>query len=129
MCMTNDRSSVRSILLDGALVLLGLLPAVAHSHEATALSGQVTATVGAAALVGATVSIPALRLGATTDAEGTYRLTVPASVTGEVTLTARRIGYVTRSVQVTLSGGSIRQDFALEATAVELTAVVVTGLG
>src|SRR6266516_1832423 len=128
MCMTNDRSFVRSIL-GGGLVLLGLLPAVANSQEATTVSGRVTAAVGAAPLVGATVSVPALHLGATTDAEGMYRFTIPASVTGEVTLTARRIGYVTRSVQVTVSGGSIRQDFALEATAVELTAVVITGLG
>ena len=42
--MTNDRSSVRSILLDGALVLLGLFPAVAHAQEATTVSGQVTTT-------------------------------------------------------------------------------------
>src|ERR1051325_759355 len=103
MYMTNERSFVRSIL-GGGLVLLGLLPAVAHSQEATTVSGRVTATAGAAPLVGATVSIPALRLGATTDAEGTYRFTVPASVTGEVTLTARPIGYLPPSVQVNLAG-------------------------
>src|SRR6266699_3419951 len=55
MCMTNDRSFVRSIL-GGGLVLLGLLPAVANSQEATTVSGRVTAAVGAAPLVGATVS-------------------------------------------------------------------------
>src|SRR2546426_1080586 len=98
MSMTNDRSVVRSIL-NSAFVLLGLFPAVAHAQEATTVSGKVTATVGGAPLVGATVSIPALRVGAITDAEGRYRFTVPGSATGEVTLTARRIGYVTRSVQ------------------------------
>ena len=126
--MTNDRSFVRSIL-DGGLVLLGLLPAVSHAQEAATVSGQVTTTVGAAPLLGATVSIPALRLGATTDAEGMYRFTVPASVTGEVTLTARRIGYLPLSVQVNLTGGPIRQDFALEVGAIELAQVVVTALG
>ncbi len=126
--MTTDRSVVRSILNSG-LVLLGLFPAVASAQEATTVSGRVTATVGGAPLVGATVSIPALRVGATADAEGMYRFTLPASATGEVTLTARRIGYVTRSVQVNLTGGSMRQDFALDATAVELTAIVITGLG
>src|SRR2546428_6477449 len=128
MSMTNDRSVVRSIL-NSAFVLLGLCPAVAPAEEATTVSGKVTAAVGGAPLAGATVRIPTLRVGATADAEGMYRFTVPASVTGEVTLTARRIGYVTRSVQVTLTGGSMRQDFALDATAVELTAIIITGLG
>src|SRR5437016_6828316 len=128
MSMTTDRSVVRSILNSG-FVLLGLLPAVASAQEATTVTGKVTAAVGGAPLAGATVRIPTLRMGATADAEGMYRFTVPASVTGEVTLTARRIGYVTRSVQVNLTGGSMRQDFALDATAVELTAIVITGLG
>src|SRR3989442_11863700 len=109
MSMTTDRSVVRSILTSG-LVLLGLCPAVASAQEATTVTGKVTAAVGGAPLAGATVRIPTLRVGATADAEGMYRFTVPASVTGEVTLTARRIGYVTRSVQVTLTGGAVRQD-------------------
>jgi len=128
MSMTTDRSVVRSVLNSG-LVLLGLLPAVASAQEATTVTGKVTAAVGGAPLAGATVRIPTLRVGATADADGMYRFTVPASVTGEVTLTARRIGYVTRSAQVNLTGGSMRQDFALDATAVELTAIIITGLG
>src|SRR2546426_3481113 len=128
MSMTNDRSVVRSIL-NSAFVLLGLFPAVAHAQGATTVSGKVTATVGGAPLVGAPVSIPALRVGAITDAGGRYRFTVPGSATGGVTLTPRRIGYVTRSVQVTLTPGSVQQDVALEASAVELTAIVITGLG
>src|SRR5437667_382568 len=43
MCMTNDRSFVRSIL-DGGLVLLGLLPAVSHAQEAETVSAQVVVT-------------------------------------------------------------------------------------
>ncbi len=126
--MTTDRSVVRSVLNSG-LVLLGLLPAVASAQEATTVTGEVTAAAGGTPVVGASVMIPTLRLTTTTDAQGKYRFTVPASATGEVTLSARRIGYVTRSVQINLAGGPLRQDFALEASAVELTTVVVTGLG
>src|SRR6266550_1642420 len=128
MSMTTDRSVVRSVLNSG-LVLLGLLPAVASAQEATTVTGEVTAAAGGTPVVGASVMIPTLRLTTTTDAQGKYRFTVPASATGEVTLSARRIGYVTRSVQINLAGGPLRQDFALEASAVELTTVVVTGLG
>jgi len=116
-----------SSLVTWGLVLLGLVPAVAGAQEATIVSGQVS-TRGAP-VVGASVSIPSLRLGTTSDGQGMYRLTVPASTTGEVTLSVRRIGYVTRSVLVTLTGGQLHQDFVLEASAVELTAVIVTGLG
>jgi len=80
-------------------------------------------------VVGASVSIPSQHLGTTTDGQGMYRLTVPASTTGEVTLSVRRIGYVTGSVPITLTGGQLHQDFVLEASAVELTEVIVTGLG
>src|SRR6266566_5347455 len=125
--MTDNRWFVRSILTIG-LVLLGLIPAAANAQEATTVSGQVTSVLGGAPLVDAIVSIPTLRLSVTTDAEGKYRLTVPAGATGGVTLSARRIGYQTRSAEINLAGGSIRQDFALEAGAIELTEVVVTGL-
>lgn len=114
-----------SSLVTCGLVLLGLVPAVAQ--EATIVSGQVS-TRGAP-VVGASVSIPSLRLGTTSDGQGMYRLTVPASTTGEVALSVRRIGYVTRSVPITLTGGQLQQDFVLEASAVELTEVIVTGLG
>src|SRR5437016_14679678 len=111
MCMTNDRSFVRSIL-DGGLVLLGLLPAVSHAQEAVTVSGQVTTTVGAAPLLGATVSIPALRLVATIDAEGMYRFTVPTSVTVEVLLNSRHIVYLPLSVQITNNSSPLLQDYA-----------------
>src|SRR5256885_1434841 len=116
MSMTTDRSVVRSVLNRG-LVLLGLLPAVAAAQEATTVSGEVTAAAGGAPVVGASVIIPTLRLSTTTDAQGKYRFTVPASATGEVTLSARRIGYVTRSVQIYLAGGPLRQGFAVKASA------------
>jgi TonB-linked SusC/RagA family outer membrane protein len=85
--------------------------------------------MGGAPIPLASVSIPTLRLGAVSDAEGMYRFTAPASARGEVTLSIRRIGYLPRTVQITLGGGPVRQDFVLEVQARELAQVVVTGLG
>ena len=86
---------------------LALLPALAAAQQPTTVSGQVTASVGGTPLAGAQVSIPTLRVGATTDDEGRYSFTVPASATGEATLTVRRLGYVSRSVPVSLTGAPI----------------------
>ena len=109
-------------------VVLGLAPAVA-SAQGTPISGQVTGT-GGAPVVGASVSIAALRVGGFTDDQGRYSFTAPASATGTtVTLLARRLGFQPSSAQVTLSGAPVVQNFSLSALATELQGVVVTGLG
>jgi len=126
--MTDNRWFVRSICTIG-LVLLGLVPAVATAQEATTVSGQVKSSPGGTPLVGAIVSIPSLRVNATTDNEGKYRLVLPAGSTGAVQLTARRIGYTTNTMPLTLSGASVAQDITLAEGAIELTQVVVTALG
>src|SRR5437867_9586189 len=98
--MTDNRWFVRSIFTIG-LVLLGLVPAVATAQEATTVSGQVKSSPGGTPLVGAIVSIPSLRVNATTGNDGRYRLVLPAGSTGAVQLSARRIGYQTNSVPLT----------------------------
>jgi TonB-linked SusC/RagA family outer membrane protein len=109
-------------------VLLGLIPA-ALSAQGTTVNGRVTTQDGAP-LSGANVSIPSMRLGASTNLEGNYQFSVPASATGQpVTLTVRRIGYQPGSVQLTLTGGSVRQDFTLQVSPTQLAEVVVTALG
>jgi TonB-linked SusC/RagA family outer membrane protein len=125
--MRNDRALVRSVL--SVATMLALLSAVAYAQTSTTVAGRVTGSDGAP-LVGGNVSIAALRLGATTNAQGEYRFTVPASVTGQqVTLTARRLGYEPSSVQITLTGGPVRQDFTLSVSPTQLAQVVVTALG
>ncbi len=126
--MTDNRWFVRSIFTIG-LVLLGLVPAVATAQEATTVSGQVKSSPGGAPLVGAIVSIPSLRVNATSGNDGKYRLVLPAGSTGAVQLTARRIGYTTNTVPLTLTGASVEQDITLAEGAIELTQVVVTALG
>jgi TonB-linked SusC/RagA family outer membrane protein len=125
--MRNDRALVRSVL--SVATMIALLSTGAYAQTSTTVAGRVTSPDGAP-LVGGSVSIAALRVGATTNAQGEYRFTVPASATGQaVTLTARRLGYEPSSVQITLTGGPVRQDFTLSVSPTQLAQVVVTALG
>src|SRR6266404_924164 len=109
-------------------VVIGIAPALAQA-QGTTISGQVTG-VGGSPIVGASVSIPTLRVGAFTDDAGRYSFTAPATANGTtVTLTARRLGYSPSSAAVTLSGAPVAQNFSLSSAATELQGVVVTALG
>jgi TonB-linked SusC/RagA family outer membrane protein len=109
-------------------VVLGLAPAVAQA-QGTTISGQVTGT-GGAPVVGASVSIPTLRVGGFTDDAGRYSFTAPATANGTtVTVLARRLGYQPSSAALTLSGAPVTQNFSLSSAATELQGVVVTALG
>src|SRR5438132_3512310 len=126
--MADNRWFVRFTLRLG-LVLLGLAPALASAQAPTTVTGRVTASVGGWPLYGAIVSIPSLRVSGSTNGEGRYQLVLPAGSSGQVQLTARRIGYKTITVPVSVSGASVEQDIALQEGAIELTQVVVTALG
>jgi TonB-linked SusC/RagA family outer membrane protein len=117
-----------SRILASAVLLLGLLPAVASAQQPTVVSGTVRGSNGTA-LANAVVTIPSLRVGATTDTEGRYRFTVPATATGQVAVSVRRIGYLPGSATISLTGGAVNQDFTLNVSATELAEVVVTALG
>jgi TonB-linked SusC/RagA family outer membrane protein len=111
-----------------ASVVLGFAPAVAYA-QGTTISGQVTGT-GGAPIVGASVSIPTLRVGGFSDDQGRYTFTVPESANGTtVTVTARRLGFQPSSASVAVSGAPVSQNFSLSAAATELQGVVVTALG
>jgi TonB-linked SusC/RagA family outer membrane protein len=109
-------------------VVLGVSPAFAQA-QGTTISGQVTGT-GGAPVVGASVSIPTLRVGGFSDDQGRYSFTAPASATGTtVTLLARRLGFTPSSASVALNGSAVSQNFSLSTAATELQGVVVTALG
>lgn len=93
------------------------------------VKGRVTARTGEP-LGGANVIVASTNLGAVTDANGTYSLTVgAAAVRGQqVVLTARYIGHKPQSTTITLSPGELTQDFSLEADPLRLEEVVVTGV-
>ena len=108
--------------------VLGAVPALAQA-QGTTISGQVTGP-GGTPVVGASVSITALRVGGFTDDAGHYTFVVPASASGTtVTVLARRLGFTPSSAQVALSGNEVSQNFSLSASATQLTGVVVTALG
>ena len=116
-------------LLTCVAVLVGMSPATLAAQQPTIISGRISTAEGAP-LSGGNVSIPAMRLGGQTNNLGEYSFSVPASAMGQqATLTARRIGYEPKSVQITLTGGPIRQDFALTVSPTQLAEVVVTALG
>ncbi len=104
-----------------------LFAPITLNAQSTTISGRV-ANEGDMPLQSVTVSITALGVGAQTDADGRYTLTVPTA-RGEHQLTARRLGYTPRSVAVNLQGAAITQDLMLRAAATQLTGVVVTALG
>src|SRR4051794_26305684 len=92
--------------LTAASLLFGLVPTVVFAQQAVTVSGRVTQGTTDTPLAAASVSIPDMRVGAQTDAQGRYTFTVPAaSVRGQsVVVTARRLGYTPSTVQVTLTG-------------------------
>src|SRR5205823_626628 len=97
--------------------------------EPATITGRVSGESGPLAAVA--VSIPELGAGGVTRDDGRYSFTVPAARVQRqsVTLTARRVGYRPQSVRITLSGGTITQDFTLEVNPLQLGEIVVTGAG
>jgi len=99
------------------------------AQQGTTVSGVVTGAAGEP-LPAVNVAIPSLSVGAVTNDAGRYSFVVPvAKSSGTHTLTARRIGLQAKSVQITLGGASITQDFVLSQAVSQLEGVVVTALG
>lgn len=105
------------------------LPARAQAQEAV-ITGRVINDRGGQPVSGATIAIPELGVGVTTNPAGTYTLTVPAArVRGQsVTLSARFIGFRQQRRTLTLAAGRQMQNFTLETDANRLSEVVVTGV-
>jgi TonB-linked SusC/RagA family outer membrane protein len=119
---------VRGRSLLTAFAVTALFPMAALSQGPTVASGTIRGSDGTP-LIGATVTAGSLRVGATTNRDGQYSFTIPASATGPIVLTARRIGYQPATATITPTGVAIRQDFTLQVSATELAEVVVTALG
>jgi len=113
-----------------AVASVALVTASATAQQPATITGRVSSDAGLA-LPAATVFIESLGVGTQTDPDGRYSLTVPAArVNGQrVRLAARLIGYRADTAQVTLSGGTITQDFTLATNPLRLGEVVVTGAG
>ena len=101
------------------------MPAAADSATVT---GRVTSDAGAP-IAAATVAIPSLRLSATTNEAGVYRIQVPPDrfVARSDTLRVTRLGYRPATVRFNLTPGRVTVDVTMSAQAVSLEQVVVTG--
>src|SRR5712664_3775432 len=104
-----------------AAVCVCAITSALAAQEPTTVTGRVRAT-GGAALVGATVTIPQLGLGAVTREDGRYSIAVSGvrPVNQPLRLAVRRVGYKPVSVPLTLTAGTITRDFALEDNPLQL---------
>jgi TonB-linked SusC/RagA family outer membrane protein len=111
------------------LLWLGALPTVAAAQDAH-VTGRVVSDA-ALPIAGASVGIPELGAGSTTNSDGRYSFIVPAvRVQGQtVTLAARHIGYIPQSRRIVLRPGEITENFTLQPGVTQLSQVVVTGEG
>ncbi len=88
------------------------------------LTGHVTHGESGEAVIGAAIYLPDLRIGATTDLEGAYRLTnLP---TGTFTVQVSYISHKTLIKNVTISAATT-QDFTMENASQMLEEVIVSG--
>ena len=115
-------------LLSAAPLLFAAI--TASAQQPATISGKVTSESGTP-LLGASVFLEGMGLGAATNADGRYSIDVPGGRVNSqgATVTARRIGYRARSVTITLRGGAITQDFVLATNPLALGEIVVTGAG
>ena len=106
------------------------LPSAVLAQNGATVTGRVTSEAGAP-LASASVFIDALNIGTLTRDDGVYSFVVPAArVQGQAaTLTARLLGYKASTVPITLSAGTITQDFRLAPNPLRLGEIVVTGAG
>lgn len=111
-----------------ALVTLTFTTAPLAAQEAV-IKGKVTSESGDP-LGGANIVVANTNVGAISAANGTFVLTVPASVTRgqQVVLTARYIGHKPVTRTVTLTAGEQEQNFQLASDPLRLEEVVVTGV-
>lgn len=98
------------------------------AQQTALVTGRVTSQEGAP-LGGATVRLANTNVTANTAADGTFRLTVPATAAraGQITLSARYIGHRPMSRTLTFGPGSTEVNFQLPADPFRLDEVVVTG--
>ncbi|MGH7575168.1 MAG: carboxypeptidase-like regulatory domain-containing protein [Longimicrobiales bacterium] len=111
------RSALGGWLLAAVLVAW---PALLSAQERT-ITGTVTSAESLAPLVGVQVTVKGTNIGALTNGEGGFSLSVPADAT---TLVFTSLGY--RTTEVTIQE---RVEVTLEQQAIQLEGLVVTALG
>jgi TonB-linked SusC/RagA family outer membrane protein len=110
----------------GALGLV--MPVATASIDSATVTGKITTDAGTP-IGAAVVSIPSLRLSATTNDAGVYVIPIPTErfVARSDSLRVTRIGYRPATVRFTMESGRVTVDVTMSAQAISLEQVVVTG--
>lgn len=112
--------------MKGFAFALSLLLAIGINHmhgQVVELTGKVTSSEDGSALPGVTVIVPGSTIGAVTDLEGNYSITVPASAT---ILQFSFVGMITQEIEIT---GQTIINIVLATSSTLLDEAVVTALG
>lgn len=117
-----EQPAARSALSGKTLLLALFLPVLGHAQTAREVTGKVTDNTGTG-LPGVTVLVTGTSIGASTGADGDFRLQVPATATS---LTVSFVGYAKQTVDIT---GRNTVTIALKDDAQALGDVVVVGYG
>ena len=119
---------VRTLLATAVgTVLLAGFASAALAQGPTVVVGTIKNESGAP-VADATILIEGSQAGALSKVDGTYRLSVPTNLGTAVTLVVRRVGYRGARRPLTLTGGTMTVDVALEQHASVLVGVIVTAL-
>ena len=114
----------RSLTIGFALlVAAGVVQA---QRDTSIVTGRITSE-GGVPIPSAVVTIRSLRLSSQTNDAGTYRLTVVGLGTRAETLHVTRLGYRPKDVVFSLAQGTVTVNAEMQATAVALDQIVVTG--
>jgi len=108
-----------------ALLLLAVILSASLALGAGAVKGKVSDRSTSDALPGANIIVKGTSLGTVTNLDGGYTIkNIPA---GSHTLVASYLGYVSKTIVVTIpEGGTVQQDFQLVPTTIEGQEVLVT---
>jgi hypothetical protein len=118
--------SWRSRLL--ACVLAVVAPVVLHAQGGATITGTVTERGSSTPLQGVQVSITGTKLGAATDAKGSF--TIRGLDAGTMKVRAQYIGYEAQEQTVVVGAGATAHlSYSLSRTAITLSGVVVTATG
>ena len=96
----------------------------------TLITGKITDSRTGEPLVGANVlAEDSGGIGSTTNTEGEYSFSLPATIVGDVRVTVAYIGYKTTTSAVSVTGVPAQFDFALDIDVLQGDLIVVTGQG
>lgn len=115
--------------LAGLLILASGLAGRAQAQQGAVITGKVVSDAGVP-LPGANVLITEMGFSVGTNAQGVYRIDIPAArVSGQtVQLRARSVGFTPTARAIVIKAGTQTADFELKTDVLRLSEVVVTGV-